>query len=66
MKKYLPFLLFGLGVAFVIISLVLRQGTNDADIVITNIVSSFMLFAGGICMLGGLVTFFLRDDPDIW
>lgn len=66
MKKVLPYLLTGLGLAFVIISMILRQGTADAHTAVTNVASSFMIIAGGICILAGLVTFFLRDDPEIW
>lgn len=65
-KKYLPYLMAALGVMFIVISILLRQGTADAEIVITNVTSSFMLFAGVICLLVGLVTFFLRDDPNVW
>jgi len=65
-KKFLPFIIAGLGLAFVIISMVLRNGTADAQEVITNITSTFMLVAGCICVLVGIVTFFLRDDTEIW
>lgn len=66
MKKFLPFLLGGLGLLLIATALVLRQGTADAHMVVTNLASTFMLVAGAICLVGGLVTFFLRDDPEIW
>lgn len=66
MKKWLPFLIVGLGVMFILISMVLRNGMPDADVAITNITSMFMLVAGCICVVGGIVTFFLRHDPEVW
>ncbi len=66
MKKFLPFIIGGLGAFMVGFSMILRNGTPDADIVITNLVSTFMLVAGVICIVVGLVTFFLRHDEHIW
>jgi hypothetical protein len=66
MKEYLPYIFAGLGVALILISLVLRNGTPETSTVITNLASVFMIIAGVICMIGGLVTYFLRDDPEIW
>jgi hypothetical protein len=66
MKKWLPFLIAGLGLFMVIISMVLRQGTADADIAITNVTSSFMLIGGSVCIVVGLVTYFLRHNDDVW
>lgn len=66
MKKYLPYLVFGLGLMFIGIAMVLRAGTADTEAVITNLSSSFMGFAGVILVLGGLVTYFLRDDEAVW
>lgn len=66
MRRYLPFLIGGLGLMFIGIAMVLRNGTADTHAVITNVTSTFMLAAGCICMLGGIVTFFLRDDETVW
>jgi hypothetical protein len=66
LKKYIPFIVGGLGIAFIVISLVLRNGTPDADVAITNVASTFMLVAGGICIVVGLVSYFLRHDHEIW
>ena len=66
MKKYLPFVFGGLGLLLLVIAFVLRSGTADAEVVITNLASTFMMVAGAICVLVGLVTFFLRDDEQIW
>ncbi|MBX9720731.1 MAG: hypothetical protein K2X81_05005 [Candidatus Obscuribacterales bacterium] len=66
MKKFLPFIIGGLGAFMIGFSVILRNGTPDADVVITNLVSTFMLVAGVICVLVGLVTFFLRHDEQIW
>jgi hypothetical protein len=68
MKKFLPYLIGGVGLMMVCIALVLRNGSPEAETVITNLASTFMLTAGIICVIGGLVTFFLRDDEtlDVW
>lgn len=66
MKKFLPFLVGGTGLMFICVALVLRNGSPEAATVITNLSSTFMLTAGGICIVGGLVTFFLRDDEGVW
>jgi hypothetical protein len=66
MRQYLPYLIGGLGLLFLGIAYFLRQGTGDANIAITNLASTFMGVAGAICLLGGIVTFFLRDDESIW
>lgn len=66
MSKYLPYVFAGLGVFMIIFSMVLRNGMPDAHVVITNLTSSFMLIAGGICLVVGLVTFFLRHDDEVW
>jgi hypothetical protein len=66
MKKFLPFIIGGLGAFMIGFSVILRNGTPDADVAITNLVSTFMLVAGVICVLVGLVTFFLRHDEQIW
>lgn len=66
MKKYLPYLVGGLGLMFIGIAVILRSGTADADSAITNVASTFMLIAGAICFLAGVVTFFLRHDESVW
>jgi hypothetical protein len=66
MRKYLPYLVGGVGLMFICIALVLRNGSPDAEAAITNVASTFMLTAGVICFIGGLVTFFLRDDETVW
>lgn len=65
MKKYLPYIFGGLGVFFIAFAMILRNGAPDAHEVITNLASTFMLVAGGICVVVGIVTFFIRDD-DQW
>lgn len=66
MKKYLPFVIGGLGLVFIALSMFLRNGVADTTTAITNLVSTFMMVGGVICIIAGLVTFFLRDDPEIW
>jgi hypothetical protein len=66
MRKYLPFLIGGLGLTFIGMSLLLRNGSPDTHTAITNLASTFMGVAGAICFLGGVVTFFLRDNEEIW
>ncbi len=66
LKKFLPYLVGGLGLLFIGIAVVLRSGTADAETAITNVASTFMLIAGAICFLAGIVTFFLRHDETVW
>jgi len=66
MKKFIPFIVVALGVAFILVSMFLRNGTEDAEAAITNVASTFMLFAGGVCVVGGCLIFFLRHDHDFW
>lgn len=66
MKKYSPYIFGGLGLLLIGFSFFLRNGTPDADMAITNLASSFMVFAGGVCMIVALVTFLKRDDPEEW
>lgn len=66
MKQYLPFVLSGLGVVMIIISFVLKNGTGDADSAITTLAHMFMLAGGIICLVGGVVTYFMRHDPEVW
>jgi len=66
MKKYSPYIFGALGLFLIGFSFVLRNGTPDAEAVITNLASSFMVFAGIVCFLVALVTFFKRDDPEEW
>jgi hypothetical protein len=66
MKEKLPFIFSGLGLVMVIISVVLRNGTADTSTPITNLASTFMFLAGVICMIGGIVTYFMRDNPEVW
>lgn len=66
MKKYSPYIFGCLGIFMIGFSFVLRNGTPDADMAITNLASSFMIFAGAVCLLVALVTFFKRDDPEEW
>lgn len=66
MKKFLPYLVGGIGLMFICVAIVLRNGSPEAETVITNLASTFMFTAGAICIVGGLVTFFLRDDAEVW
>ena len=66
MKERLPYIFGGLGIVLMAFAIVLRNGTPDTDTVITNLVSVFMIVAGAVCLLGGCVTWFLRDDPEVW
>ena len=66
MKKWVPILVSGLGFFVIVIAMILRRGTPDADIAITNVTSSFMFIGGSICIVVGLVTYFLRHSEDIW
>jgi hypothetical protein len=55
-----------LGCIFVGVSVLLKNGMPDAEVAITNITSMFMLIAGSICIVGGIVTHFLRHEEDVW
>lgn len=66
MRKYLPYVVGGLGIVLLTIGLVLRNGTPDADALITGLSSTFMMLAGAICFVVGVVTYFLRDDETVW
>lgn len=66
MKRIAPYIFGGFGVLMIVFSLVLRNGTADADVVITNLASTFMLVAGAVCLLVGVVTFFRRNDYEEW
>jgi hypothetical protein len=66
MKQVAPYLFGGFGIVMIVFSVVLRNGTADADVVITNLASSFMLLAGSVCLLVGVVTFFRRHDHEEW
>lgn len=66
MKKLLPFLVSGLGLIFIVLSQVLRAGTADADAAITNLAGVFVLLAGAVCLVGGVATFLLRHDSEVW
>lgn len=65
-KKYLPASVVLLGCIFIGVSVLLKNGMADADVAITNITSMFMLVAGSICIVGGIVTHFLRHEEDVW
>lgn len=66
MKKYLPFGVGGMGLLLLIIACFLRSGASDADAAIANLSGTFMLVAGCICFVVGVVTYFLRDDEQVW
>lgn len=66
MKQIAPYLFGGFGIAMIVFSVILRNGTADADLVITNLASSFMLCAGSVCLLVATVTFFRRHDHEEW
>jgi hypothetical protein len=66
MKKYLPFGVGGMGLMLLTIALIFRNGVTGTEAVITNLAGTFMLLAGSICFIVGLVTYFLRDDEQVW
>lgn len=66
MKKWLPACVVLLGCAFIGIAVMLKQGTPDAEAAITGISSLFMLIAGSILIVGGIVTHFMRHEEDVW
>ncbi len=66
MKKWLPASVVLLGVIFIGVAMLLKNGMPDAEVAITNITSMFMLVAGAICIVGGIVTHFLRHEEDVW
>ncbi|MBX9686814.1 MAG: hypothetical protein K2X27_08940 [Candidatus Obscuribacterales bacterium] len=66
MKKFAPYIFGGLGLFMMAMSAFLRAGSADTDAAITNLASSFMLFAGCICFVVGIVMFFMKDDPEEW
>lgn len=66
MKHKAPYLFGGFGIVMIVFSVFLRNGTADADVVITNLASTFMVFAGSVCLLVGMITFFRRHDHEEW
>lgn len=66
MKKMLPYIFGGMGLVLLASAYFLRSGSPDVHEAITNLASSFMLFGGGICIVVGLITFFLRNDDETW
>jgi len=66
MKRKAPYIFGGLGIVLVVTSFVLRNGTPDADDAITTLASMFMAVAGGVCVLVGIVTFFMRHEGEDW
>lgn len=66
MKKYLPYIFGGIGLLLLVSAMILRGGSADVHAVVTNLASTFMLVAGAICIVIGLITFFLRHDDEVW
>lgn len=53
-----------LGLGFMVLAWFLRKGMPDAHTAITNVSSTFMFVAGIICIVGGLVVYFLRNEEE--
>jgi hypothetical protein len=53
-----------LGLGFIGLAMFLRQGTADAHQAITNITSVFILVAGALCILFGIVIYLIKNDED--
>lgn len=66
LKKVIPLAIAALGVAFVGVWHMLKSAPVDAETPVTNILGFFMLIAGCICIMGGALFFFLRDEHDFW
>lgn len=66
MKKKAPYIFGALGLTLIGISYFLGEGTPDADAAITKIASIFMVVAGSICIIIGVLTFFMRDHGEEW
>lgn len=66
MKQYLPFVVGGMGLILLVVAMILKNGTPDAEAAITSLASIFMMLAGAVCVLVGALTFFLRDDEQVW
>lgn len=66
MKKYLPLLIAGLGLMFICVAIALRNGAGEVETVIANLTSTFMFVTAGVCFVGAIVTFCLRDDETVW
>lgn len=66
MKKFLPFVVGGMGLVLLVVAMILKNGTPDAEAAITSLASIFMMLAGAVCVLVGALTFFLRDDEQVW
>lgn len=64
-KKILPIVLFVLGIIFFGVAYLLRT-SDDAHQAITNLTSLFMMVGGGICIVGGGVLYFIRNDDEEW
>ncbi len=65
MKKWMPIALAVIGLAFIGLSQVLQAETG-AEAVITHIAGNILLVGGGISFVVALITFFLRDNEEIW
>lgn len=62
MKRFLPWLLIAVGIGLGVVGFVLRQGTPDAHVAVTNLTSSFMFISAFACVVIGIACFFIRDD----
>jgi drug/metabolite transporter (DMT)-like permease len=65
MKKWMPVALAVIGLAFIGLSQVFLN-ENGPEALITHIAGSILLLGGGISFVVALVTFFLRDNDEIW
>lgn len=66
MKRYSPYIFGTLGLALIGFSFYVRNGLPGAEAVITNLSSVFMLLAGAVCVVVGIITFIKRNDPEEW
>lgn len=64
MKKILPIGMVLLGLGFIGLAWYLRQGTPDAHHAITNITSVFIMVAGALCILFGIIIYLIKNDED--
>jgi len=67
LKEILYFAITFLGIIFLLAGIYQYLQALWATVPITHMVTSFILCVMGIiCVMFGIETYMLRDDPDIW
>jgi hypothetical protein len=65
MNQYIPFILGGIGFFFIAMSYIVGC-MEVGHFAVNRLVAIVLLLAGALFLLGGLVSFFLRDEFDFW